>query len=330
MWKSFLSLLKKDFRLMLSGKFLLLAAGSLILYSCYINFVYVKLDQDIYPVWLYDPQGTQTEASDSVMRAGSFEELKTACKDGYSVGIDASGSEPEIYMEGSGSSRADNYRAAYAVSVLTGKNDGHALIIGENSKELKKRREITSEFLFFELTAIGILGIAAMLFKEKQMGVIRVHGVLPVEIRSFMISKMAVFLCSDLLFTCVLTVVNLGFTKGLAVLPGVLAQAGILSLIMALAGFYCAVRLHDFKQFSLLYLVLAIFITTPVFLAGQTGITWSWMNYHPMYYLFMAMKNAYFGTEAAEAVYYLVCLAVILLLFLAVYRALRQEMTKEG
>lgn len=330
MWKSFLSLLKKDFRLMLSGKFLLLAAGSLILYSCYINFVYVKLGQDIYPVWLYDPQGTQTEASDSVMRVGSFEELKAACKDGYSVGIDASGSEPEIYMEGSGSSRADNYRAAYAVSVLTGKNEGHALIIGENSKEMKNRREITSEFLYFELTAIGFLGIAAMLFKEKQMGVIRVHGVLPVEIRLFMISKMAVFLCSDLLFTCVLTVVNLGFTKGLPVLPGVLAQAGILSLIMALAGFYCAVRLRDFKQFSLLYLVLAIFITTPVFLAGQTGITWSWMNYHPMYHLFMAMKNAYFGTKAAEAVYYLVCLAVILLLFLTVYRALRQEMTKEG
>ena len=50
MWRGFLSLLKKDFRLMLSGKFLLLALGSLILYSCYINFVYVNIDQNIYPV----------------------------------------------------------------------------------------------------------------------------------------------------------------------------------------------------------------------------------------------------------------------------------------
>ena len=40
---------------MLSSKFLLLAAGSLILYSCYINFVFVNTDQDIYPVYLYDP-----------------------------------------------------------------------------------------------------------------------------------------------------------------------------------------------------------------------------------------------------------------------------------
>ena len=52
MWRGFLSLLKKDFKLMLSSKFLLLALGSLILYSCYINFIYVGLDQDIYPVYL--------------------------------------------------------------------------------------------------------------------------------------------------------------------------------------------------------------------------------------------------------------------------------------
>ena len=41
------SLLKKDFRLMLASKFFLLALGSLILYSCYINLVYVRLDQEI-------------------------------------------------------------------------------------------------------------------------------------------------------------------------------------------------------------------------------------------------------------------------------------------
>ena len=52
MWRGFLALLKKDFKLMLSGRFFLLALGSLILYSCYINFVYINLDQNIYPVYL--------------------------------------------------------------------------------------------------------------------------------------------------------------------------------------------------------------------------------------------------------------------------------------
>lgn len=64
MWKGFCGLLKKDFKLMLSSKFFLLALGSLVLYSCYINFVYVKLDQEIYPVYLYDPQNTQSITSE--------------------------------------------------------------------------------------------------------------------------------------------------------------------------------------------------------------------------------------------------------------------------
>ena len=41
---------------------------------------------------------------------------------------------------------------------------------------------------------------------------------------------------------------------------------------MALIGFLCALWLSDFKQFSLFYLGLAIFICTPVFLVGQTGV----------------------------------------------------------
>ena len=56
MWRGFSHLLKKDFKLMLSSKFFLLALLSLILYSCYINFVYVNLDQEMHQVYLYDPR----------------------------------------------------------------------------------------------------------------------------------------------------------------------------------------------------------------------------------------------------------------------------------
>lgn len=88
------SLLKKDFRLMLASKFFLLALGSLILYSCYINLVYVRLDQEIYPVYLYDPMGVQSTASSAAIRSESAEQMHQACSDGYSVGIDASGRVP--------------------------------------------------------------------------------------------------------------------------------------------------------------------------------------------------------------------------------------------
>ena len=88
MRKIFFSLLKKDFKLMLSGRFFLLALGSLVLYSCYINFVYVKLDQEIYPVYVYDPQNRQSVTSEYVARADSRKALEAACADQYSVGID--------------------------------------------------------------------------------------------------------------------------------------------------------------------------------------------------------------------------------------------------
>ena len=149
MWSGFFSLLKKDFRLMLSGRFFLLMTGSLILYSCYINLVYVGLDQDIYPVYLYDPLSVHNMASSELIKADSPEELQEKSGDGYAVGIDASGAAPEISMISSGISSTDQYRAAYAMSLLSPTNHATAEIIGTDNKEMKSRREITCEFLFF-------------------------------------------------------------------------------------------------------------------------------------------------------------------------------------
>lgn len=330
MWRGFLSLLKKDFRLMLSGKFLLLALGSLILYSCYINFVYVNIDQNIYPVYLYDPLHTQNAGSAEIIRVDRIEELRMEIRDGYAIGIDASNGTPEIIMVSSGTDSTDHYRAAYANALLSAEVHGRAEIIGQDDKEMKNRREITCEFLFFELAAVGFLGLASMLFKEKHMGMIRVHGVLPVSKTAFIVSKLSLFLLSDLVFATFLTVINLGVPAGLSVLPHVCLQTGILSVFMALAGFFCAVLLPDFRQFSLLYLVLAIFITTPVFLAGQTGMAWDWIKYHPMYHLFMAMKNAYWDVPTENGIYYTICGLTMTALFLLVRRVLVREMAKEG
>ena len=169
-----------------------------------------------------------------------------------------------------------------------------------------------------------------MLFKEKQMGVIRVHAVLSVQKGAFILSKLILILFADLLFAALLTLCNLGVSAGVEVLPKVLVQAGILSMIMAMAGFFFSITLPDFKQFSLLYLVLAVFITTPVFLAGQTGVEMSWIKFHPMYHLFAAMKNAYFQAPVKNGFYYAGCLMSIFLLFLLARYGLDREMKREG
>lgn len=377
MKNSFFALMKKDFRLMVSAKFFLLAAGSLILYSCYIHFVYVNLDDELFPVYCYDPEhmqdggtgrggaGIHGSASNrngtslpdngsgrddcslraagaslpSLIHVNTMDELLEACADGYSVGIDLSGEAPRIHMVSCGMGTLDNLRAAYAVlraesydPLLTvpAIRTRPASCIGIDGKEMKNRREITAEFLFFELAAVGFLGLAAMLFKEKEMGVIRVHAVLPVQSSAFILSKLGLILLADLTFSALLTLINLGSAEGLAVLPAVLLQAGILSLIMALVGFLCAVALPDFKQFSLLYLVLAIFITTPVFMAGQMGIEFDWMKFHPMYHLFMAMKHAYFRRPTVSIFYYVACASAVFLLFFLAKWALTREMKREG
>lgn len=330
MWRGFFHLLKKDFKLMVSSKFFLLALISLILYSCYINFVYVNLDQEMYHVYLYDPQSKVSVDSEYLTRVDSRESLETICADQYSVGFDFSDVAPELYMLSCGLETTDHYRMLWGEAVLHGDMDSQADIVGTNSKEMKNRREITAEFLFFELSAVGFLGLASMLFKEKQMGVIRVHGILPIRRSIFILSKLLLLLLSDLVFTALLTIINLGIPYAIDVLPGVFLQAGILSVIMALVGFLCAIWLPDFKQFSLFYLVLAVFVTTPVFLAGQTGISWDWIVYHPMYHLFTAMKAACFSVPMAEMPYYFICLAAITLLLLLSYRTLSRELAKEG
>lgn len=368
MKSSFHALLKKDFRLMLAARFFLLAVGSLLLYSLYINLVYVKLDDEIFPVYCYDPDAMQSSDSGAaqertlaqnsaagsasaydgsansstgqmpdstlppVINVSTKEDLSEACKDGYSLGIDFSGEAPQIQMVSCGIDTIDNLRASYAVSRLlsTDADASPAAVIGENDRESRSRREITAEFLFFELAAVGFLGLAAMLFKEKEMGVIRIHAILPVRRNTFILSKLGLILLSDLLFSTLLTLINLGLTEGLTVLPLVLTQAGILSLLMALTGFFCAIALPDFKQFSLLYLVLAVFITTPVFMVGQMGLEIGWMKFHPMYHLFIAMKNAYFRIPTYSILYYAVCAGTVLLLFLLARWGLQREMEREG
>ena len=163
MWRGFSHLLKKDFRLMVSGKFFLLALLSLFLYSCYINFVFVNLDQEMYPVYLYDPQDKLPVNREYVTKLDSREALEAACKDQYSVGIDFSRDAPEVYLLSCGRETIDHYRMTWGEAILHGNADGHADRIGPYNKEMKNRREITAEFLFFELSAVGFLGLASML-----------------------------------------------------------------------------------------------------------------------------------------------------------------------
>ena len=331
MWKSLSSLLKKDCRLLISGKFFLMSLGFLLLYTLYINFGYVKfMDAGLYNVYLYDPAKTQSTVSTLVGRVSSREALDAILLDDtYGVGIDASAGEPQLVFY-EGTENADRHRADYALSLLRPSRRERAEVIGSNTLEQKARKEITCELLFFEIAAVGFLGIAAVLFKEKGMGVIRVHAVLPLRKNLFILSKLAIFLLSDLVFAVLLTVLNVGPVDTVSILPAVLLQTALLSLLMALIGLICALLLKDFRQFTLAYLLVTVFAATPVFLSANTAVKLDWIHFHPFYSIYMGLKNAYFGTPTSSPVYYLGWLTAVVVLFAGVQHVFRREMEKEG
>ena len=330
MGKSFCALFKKDCRMLASGKFLLMAIGFLALYTAYVNLGYLRFMQmEPYNVYLYDPAETQTEKSPLVQTVSSMEDMDAALlSDANGVGLDASSGEVRVVLY-KGAEHVDRHRADYALSLLHPAEPPAPELLGPNTPEQKARKEITCELLFFELAAVGFLGIAAVLFKEKGMGVIRVHAILPLRKGLFLLSKLAVFLLSDLAFAVLLTLLNVGVTDEAAVLPAVLLQTAILSLMMALVGLLCALLLKDFRQFTLAYLVIAIFAATPVFLSANTSIKLDWIGCHPFYHVYMGLKNAYFGTDISPA-YYAGAAGMIVLLFLMVRLAFHREIGKEG
>lgn len=330
MWKCFRSLFKKDCRMMMSGKFFLVAFCSLILYTLFINLGYVNfMDAKLYNVYLYDPEGTQTEVSAQIHLVSSLEELDSVLAgDTNGVGIDASSGTPQVWFY-EATEKADKHRVDYALSLLSGDENYTAETVGNYTPETKQRREITCELLFIEIVAVGFLGIASVLFKEKQMGVIRVHAIMPLPKSLFLCSKIVLFLLTDLIFAVLMVLLNVGLS-GVAVLPAVLIQTAILSLIMALAGFGCTMILKDFKQFSLAYLVIALFAATPVFLAANTSVKMEWIDYHPFYHVYMGLKNAFFGNPTTSPMYCVGTISAILLLFILVEAAFRKEMGREG
>lgn len=220
MGKGFCALFKKDCQMLVSGKFFLMAIGFLILYTAYVNLGYVSFMQmPPYNVYLYDPAGTQTEKSPLVQTVSSMEDMDAVLlSDANGVGLDASAGEVRVVLY-KGAKHVDRHRADYALSLLRPSTNSAPEVLGTNTPEQKARKEITCELLFFELAAVGFLGIAAVLFKEKGMGVIRVHAILPLRKDLFLLSKLAVFLLSDLAFAVLLTLLNVGVADGAAVLP---------------------------------------------------------------------------------------------------------------
>ena len=331
MLASYLALVKKDLRMLVAGKFFVLTLGFLLVYVLYANLGYLALTAAPgYRVYLYDPAGAEQVYSEWVTAVDSRDALNEAlAQDANGIGVDVSLGEPQVVLYGL-SDASDAYRSQFALEQLGARTSSEPEVIGTNSPDERGRKEITVELLFFELSAVGLLGIASVLFKEKGMGVIRVHGVLPIPGWLFVLSKFTVFILCDLVFCTLLTLANVGPLGGFALLPGALLHTFLLSSIMTLLGLVLSLLLKDFKQFTLAFLVMAIFVATPVFMVGNTPIKLDWIIYHPFYHLFMGLKGAYFGNPVTDWAYYAVTVGAIAVLGAAATYLYHREIQREG
>ena len=111
MGKGFCSLFKKDCRMLVSGKFFLMAVGFLVLYTAYVNLGYTRFMQmPPYNVYLYDPTETQTNKSPLVQIVSSMEDMDTALlSDANGVGLDASAGEVQVVLY-KGAEHVDRHR----------------------------------------------------------------------------------------------------------------------------------------------------------------------------------------------------------------------------
>ncbi len=102
--------------------------------------------------------------SSELIKADSPKESNALTGDGYAAGTDISGETPDISMISSGISSIDQYRAAYALSLLSPRKHTTAEITGTDNREMKSRWEITCKLLFFELAPVGFSRIASVFF----------------------------------------------------------------------------------------------------------------------------------------------------------------------
>ncbi len=328
MVKQFCLLVKKDIKLMISCKFFIMVLCSLILYSCYINFIYAKTDNEPYKIYLYDPMDIVNDKSYNVYDVYSKDSLMEVIDEENNIAVDYSKSTAEIILYETGNKGVDNFKVYLTLAQFSENNIYESELIGSNNHEFKLRKEMACEVMFFEIVAVGFIGIASILFKEKQMGVMHVYGVMPIKRDLFIISKLFVFLMSDIIFAFGLILINIGISQTVSIFFKVLPHITVLSIIMILLGFFFVMLYKNFKQFGFAYAFIIILMTSPIYLAANTPITWNWINYYPIYHLFMFMKNAFFGINSNSLFYFLICIAAIVILFKIDNKMMKKELTE--
>lgn len=155
-------------------------------------------------------------------------------------------------------------------------------LLRERSEPVPARLAGIPIFLVFEVVALGFFLVAAMIFQEKQEGVIRALRVSPTGTLGYVLSKTAVFLILSLAYALLLLLLSIGLDVDY---PRLLLLVALSSTMMTMAGIAVAVFFNNISEwFFAGTFVLLIFILPSVSYAipSFAPAVLSWIPSYPV------------------------------------------------
>ncbi|QOR34717.1 ABC transporter permease [Clostridium sp. 'deep sea'] len=330
MVKQFIAILKNDFKCVIKSNQYLILICSLLVYTLYINCIYINNNVNPYPIIILDSYKSSLISDTHVSYVDNEQQLYQELQNNKeAIAVKTANKKSEIVIIDSGSEKINNLKKLYVTSKLKSTNiKADFEVLGTISFKQHKRIEMTSVVIFFEITAISFLTIAALFFKEKEQGILKISSIMPIKKHYLILSKIIVFLLLDICFVVILCLLNIGYSYFMTVLINVLIQVLLLSPIMVMLGFIFSLLYRNFKQFIFAYTGIIILFTSPVFLFVNTPFKWSAIEYFPTYYLYTNLHKALYNKLNMSLVSYLVYILVLILLFIINTRLIRNEMKR--
>ncbi|MBE2197171.1 MAG: ABC transporter permease [Anaerolinea sp.] len=148
-------------------------------------------------------------------------------------------------------------------------------------------------FLVFEVVALGFFLVAAIIFQEKQEGVIRAFRVSPANTLTYVLAKTAVFLILGVVYALLLLGLGLGFDAPFAPL---LLLVILGSSMMTLFGIVVAVFFNNLSEWFFVGAFILIFFMLPTLSYAIPAFAPPFITWMPSYPLVFGARELLFPT----------------------------------
>jgi ABC-type multidrug transport system permease subunit len=242
-----------------------------------------------------------------------------------SLGAVVTDAGPEqFFFQGQESARARKLMVAdisHALDAIVGGDAATAeaiptRLLGKAQDPITFNKALVPMLLFLDAGMIGMIFIAAAMFKEREDGVLRALMVSPAAVWEYLTSKAAALAVLALVFGAAFVPIAVGSRPDYLPLAGILALGSISTTVIGAA---VAVRFTTFQQFffpsivliNVLGLIPAVSYLVPSFNA-------SWMQWLPTYHFMYAVRETVYPSGNGDVIWQaFVVMTIVTAVFMA-------------